>query len=217
MDKHQIYVISGMGLDERLFFQMDFHSPNVHFINWIEPLKKESIEDYARRMMRQIHHEGNLILIGCSFGGIMSIEIAKLMRVQQIILISSIKERSELPWFFKVAQYLPIYQVSTARIRKYFRTMWGKYFGLINQEAFDFFDDMFEKHSEAYKAWSIKKMATWQNDSYPENLVHIHGTKDLVFPARKIKNAIMIPGGTHGMVVTEAQAVSRLVNDVLGS
>lgn len=215
MNEHHIYCISGMGLDERLFYRLNFQAPNVHFIQWIEPLKRESLEDYARRMLEQVPTEGNNTLIGISFGGILAIEMAKLKRIQQVIIISSIKTRAELPFFFRFIKYIPFYKLSKPEWRRKTRERWGKYFGLFDKEALDFFEDMFEKSSETYKDWAIGQIANWKNFDYPANLVHIHGTKDLVFPFKRVKDVIQIEGGTHFMVLDQAYEISKIVNEKL--
>lgn len=215
MDEYHIYLISGMGLDERLFFKMSINAPHVHHINWIEPLAKEDIEDYARRMMQQIKHRGNIILIGVSFGGMMAIELSKILRVEQVIIVSSIKQKEELPFLLKIAKYFPVYYLTTPKVRQTFRRIWGNFFGLFSQEAFDFFDDMFEKHSAKYKTWAVNRIANWKNETYPKNLVHIHGSKDMIFPIKKIQDAIIVEGGTHGIIVNKAEEVSQHINEVL--
>ena len=204
-----------MGLDERLFFKMEINAPNIHHLNWIEPLPKEDIEDYARRMMQQIEHRGNIILIGVSFGGMMAIELSKILRVEQVIIISSIKQKEELPVLMKIGKYFPVYYFTTPKMRQNFRRVWGRLFGLFSQEAVEFFDDMFEKNSPKYKTWAVNLVSDWQNETYPKNLVHIHGTKDKIFPIKKIQNAIIIEGGTHGMIVNRAEEVSQYVNKIL--
>ena len=67
---NHIYCISGFGADERVFSRIDFRPFTTHFISWLLPLKKESIEAYAKRMSQQIQHD-NPTLLGLSFGGIM--------------------------------------------------------------------------------------------------------------------------------------------------
>lgn len=215
MNDYPVYLISGMGLDERLFFRMNFEARRIHHIEWIEPLPRESIEDYARRLMDQIHDRGNIILVGVSFGGMMAIELAKLLRVEQVIIISSIKQKSELSPLLKIGKFFPVYYLTTPGIRRTFRKLWSRFFGLLNDEAFEFFDDMFEKYSARYKTWATNKIANWQNETYPKNLVHIHGTKDLIFPANKIKDATWVENGSHGMVVNKAEIVSEHVNNVI--
>ena len=48
-----------------------------------------------------------------------------------------------------------------------------------------------------------------------KNIVHIHGTKDNVFPLKHIKNAIEIKGGTHIMILTKAKKISKIIDEVL--
>ncbi len=102
--KH-IYCISGFGADERIFAKVDFGANDVHFIQWKIPEKHETIESYANRMRQEIKHS-NPILIGLSFGGMMSVEIAKLISVEKIILVSSVCCRKELPLYMKLTSAL---------------------------------------------------------------------------------------------------------------
>ena len=39
MDK--VYIFSGLGVDERVFDQINFDGLDVEFIDWIKPLKKK--------------------------------------------------------------------------------------------------------------------------------------------------------------------------------
>jgi len=46
-------------------------------------------------------------------------------------------------------------------------------------------------------------MICWKQDKPPENLIHIHGSLDNVFPYRHIKNCITVNKGTHIMVLNK--------------
>ena len=215
MNSPDIYFISGLGLDERIFFKLNINSEKIHHIKWIEPEKNERIESYSFRMMEQIKHRGNVVLIGLSFGGMIAIEIAKLMKVRKVIIISSIKTKEEIPLLFKIIRYFPIYKWTSPKMRRRTREYWGVMFGLVNKESLDFFEEMFELHSETYKSWGIKQIAIWGNTYYPSHLKHIHGTKDLIFPHKKIENIHLVEGGNHGMVVTHGEVVSSMINNEL--
>ena len=56
MSEH-IYLISGLGADERVFQNLDFGRLKPTFIKWIEPIKNETIEEYALRLSLQIKIE----------------------------------------------------------------------------------------------------------------------------------------------------------------
>lgn len=70
--KLTIYIISGLGADKRMFQNFSFESYNVIHIDWILPLENETLQNYALRISENIKDE-NAILIGLSFGGILSV------------------------------------------------------------------------------------------------------------------------------------------------
>ena len=47
---NKIYVFSGLGVDKRVYDNIDFGTLDVEFIDWIEPLKNESLENYYTSM-----------------------------------------------------------------------------------------------------------------------------------------------------------------------
>ncbi len=215
MNNTSVYCISGLGLDERLFFQINIQAKQVNYIQWIDPLPNETLEDYARRMLNQVQEEGNIVLIGVSFGGMMAIEMAKLKRIEQVIIVSSIKQKKELPPFFKLMKTVPLYPYFTKKWRDKTKFLWRKFFGLDTDEAKFFFDEMLTTTSEAYKTWAIDQMIKWRNTDYPNNLIHIQGTKDLIFPHKHLSNPILVKNGTHGMIVSHADEISAIINQIL--
>src|SRR5688572_20594857 len=96
----EVYLLSGLGADKRVFDWLDFSGNNVTHVIWLEPVSNESLEQYARRLLNQITAT-QPVLVGVSFGGIMAIEIAKLIETKKIVLISSARTRSDLPFYYK--------------------------------------------------------------------------------------------------------------------
>src|SRR4051812_39165414 len=105
-----IYCISGLAADERAFSHLRMDGHTVHYLPWLTPLPREPIGDYATHMSSVIQEE-RPILVGLSFGGMMSIEIAKLRPVAKLVLISSIKSRRELPLWMKLAGKLRLNRI----------------------------------------------------------------------------------------------------------
>lgn len=81
--KKRIYILNGLGADERVFQLLDFSDFSPIFIQWIIPEQNESIENYASRLLQQIDTPNPLIL-GLSFGGMMATEISKLIDVENL-------------------------------------------------------------------------------------------------------------------------------------
>jgi len=104
----KVYFISGLGADKRVFSFLDLSFCVPVFIEWITPLKKESLESYALRLSKNIP-EINPTIVGISFGGMLATEIAKANPDIKAIIISSNKTSAELPNLFRIGKYLPVY------------------------------------------------------------------------------------------------------------
>ena len=51
-----------------------------------------------------------------------------------------------------------------------------------------------------YSRWAMDKVVNWNQTEFHKNLLHLHGTKDSVFPSKYISDAIFIEEGTHLMI-----------------
>jgi pimeloyl-ACP methyl ester carboxylesterase len=214
MSLPKIYILSGLGADERVFQLLDLSGFEVVFIQWIRPNIGEHIKAYATRLLAQIKTE-NPILIGLSFGGMMSIELSKLIPTEKIIIISSIKTRQELPYYYRFIGKFGLHKMVPVSFIKKANLIANWAFGLIT---------VFEKHllklilldmDEVYVKWAIDQVFTWQNDSIPENLVHIHGTADRVFPIKFVQPNYIVENGGHFMVLNKHKNVSEILHQIL--
>jgi surfactin synthase thioesterase subunit len=89
LDK-ELYIFSGLGADESVFQKLDFTGYRITFIHWMIPIKDESMNAYADRLLLQIKTK-RPILIGLSFGGMMAIEVSKLIETEKIILTQNLQ------------------------------------------------------------------------------------------------------------------------------
>lgn len=204
MKKKQIYFIPGLAANSLIFEKINL--PNdlfeVHFIEWKEPLENESLSNYSERIIQEIHHK-NPILIGVSFGGIIAQEIAKKIKTEKIIIISSVKKPEEYPFLYKIAKKLklyifPIETILNCIFNTYKKTVTSKN----KKEKLKLYDKYLSIRSNNYLNWGIKTVLNWENKNPLNNIIHIHGTKDEIFPAKNIKNAILLPQANHALILT---------------
>lgn len=211
--KH-IYCISGFAADERVFAHLNFGENSIHFIPWKIPQHKESIESYAHRMCEDILHP-KPVLIGLSFGGMMSIEIAKEISIEKIILISSVSTIRELPLYMKIAGKLRLNHL--VPLRPYsFLEPWENYtLGAHTPEEKRLVREYRQHLNLQYSDWAIEQVLNWKNKWFPENTVHIHGTKDHIFPIKNIKADFVIQGGGHLMLMNKAVEINEILKKIL--
>ncbi|HWA32524.1 MAG TPA: hypothetical protein VG737_00265, partial [Cyclobacteriaceae bacterium] len=72
----KLYLLSGLGADKTALDFIDLSGYKCTHLEWIQPVKNESIESYAKRLSKPIDTI-RPILIGVSFGGMMAIEISR--------------------------------------------------------------------------------------------------------------------------------------------
>ncbi len=201
-----IYVLSGLGADERIFCKINFGTHHVTFINWVLPLTNETIEAYALRLSKKIISP-NPIIIGLSFGGMMAIEVAKHISTEKIIIISSAKNKYEIPFYYRWAGKLKLHKIIPIKWLINSNLITNRFFSTRTDEVKQIVSSMLLETNIDLLKWSIDKIVTLQNTFVHPNLIHIHGNADNILPIRFVKPNVVIKGGTHLMILSMAKMV----------
>ena len=210
----ELYFISGLGADHRVFQFLKPEKLKKNFIHWIVPLENESIEAYAKRLSEQIKTK-RPILIGLSFGGIIAIEIAKLIEIEKVILISSVKTKKEIPFYFRIAGKLKLHRILKAGLLKRGNIIFYWFFGTKTESERLILKSILADADSYFLYWAIDKIVSWTNETNPDNLKHIHGTADKIFPSRFVQADNQINGGGHFMVMNRADEITEMLNEYL--
>ena len=213
---NHIYCISAFGADDKVFSKFELNGHEIHFIKWNIPGRKETISSYAKKLSEQILHR-NPILLGLSFGGMMCIEIARIIPVQMIILISSIKSYREMPYWMRLSGKLKLDKILPLRSFKLIEPLENYNLGLESAAEKEMVTTYRRNIDRQYNNWAINQILNWKNDWKPENLFHIHGENDRIFPIKKIKADHVIPNAGHFMIMNRAVEVNEHIRLVLSS
>src|ERR1044071_6928711 len=111
-----IYCISGLGANEKVFQFLDLSFANPVFIDWLQPLQNETLRQYALRLKEEFITEQEPVIFGLSLGGMLAVEIAKTIPASKAILVSSAKTKREIPFYWRMLAYAPVYRVLPDRI-----------------------------------------------------------------------------------------------------
>ncbi|RZK07588.1 MAG: alpha/beta hydrolase [Flavobacterium sp.] len=210
----KVYIFSGLGADERVFKYLDFKDLDVTFVKWIKPLPNEPLTDYVKRISEQIKNE-NPIIIGLSFGGIVATEMAKVIPVQKLILISSLKTQQEIPLIYRLAGKTNLHRLIPYSILKKDHLLNRWLFGVIRKNDKDLFRRVLADTDTDFLKWAINCILKWDNIEVHPNLFHIHGTNDILLPIRKSGDVIAIQNGGHLMILDKANQVSEALRRII--
>ena len=204
-----VYLMPGMSANSLIFEKIKFpENFKLHKLDWINPDIDESIENYAKRLSEKIVHK-NPVLIGVSFGGILVQEISKIVKVDKLIIISSIKCNKEMPSHMKFGKITKSYKLLPLKWINDFESLISFVLGPKIKKRVDLYRKYLSVRDENYLSWSLREMIEWKQSKPLKNIIHIHGTKDLVFPTLYIKNFIKVPRGDHAMILKRAEWINQ--------
>lgn len=203
MSKIPVYLMPGLAASSTIFEHLQFPEETfeMYYLEWFLPKDKERIEDYALRMTQKIKHK-NPVLIGVSFGGILVQEMAMHIQTRKVIIISSVKSNAELPLRMKIAKSTKAYKIIPTHLVSNIEALAKYTFGEnIVSRRLKLYEKYLQMRDKKYLDWAIENVILWRRAKPDDNVIHIHGDADAVFPIRHIKNSIVIKGATHILVL----------------
>ena len=99
-----------------------------------------------------------------------------------------------MPWYFRIA--------GKSRINK-----------IIPLKDMD--DNFSPRVNPTYSNWAINQIINWRNTSKPENIIHIHGSNDHIFPVKNVQANYIVKGGGHFMVMNRAREMNEIIKNEL--
>jgi pimeloyl-ACP methyl ester carboxylesterase len=213
----KVYFVSGLAADGRVFknIQLPAHCEPV-YLEWIDPLKKESLKSYALRLAESINANEPFALIGLSMGGMISAEIAGRYKPVITILISSVPSSKQLPFYFKAAGKLRLHKMVPVSLVKS-AAKYKRLFTSESEEDKEILRGIIQDSDTKFINWAMGAILKWRSESVLTSYIHIHGTKDEVLPLRFTRPTHIISKGGHLMVMNRAAEINAILNEVLGN
>ncbi len=196
----------GMAANSSIFEEI--HLPEdkfvIHTLEWFLPERGMSLHEYAERMCEKVK-EPNPVLLGVSFGGMLVQEMAKIIQVKKVIVVSSVKSKHELPKRMIFAKYTKVHKLLPTSLVNNVELLAKYAFGESVTKRLHLYEKYLSIRDKYYIDWSIDQIVNWQQEAPPSNIVHIQGERDAVFPLVNIKDCIVVKNGTHTMIIHRAR------------
>lgn len=214
--KTHIYFMPGLAASSKIFRYIKLPEMyTIHYLEWLIPhSKNESLQQYAKRMTEFIT-ESSPVLVGVSFGGIIVQEMSKIIAVKKVIIISSIKNKHELPPHLKLVKKTKIYKLLPYQLIANISDLAPYAIGKMAKFKAKLYKTYLSVRNKTYLNWGVYQVLHWQQFKNLPNVVHIQGTKDTVFPIQNITDCIPIEGGTHIMILNKSKKINELITEIL--
>ncbi len=210
----RIYCISGLATDHRLFETLSVPQYELVPLLWATYDHSDDMESYADKISRQIRDESPII-IGLSFGGMLSVEIGKKFPSWRIFLVSSAKTAAEVGYKGSILRWLSRKNLIPSALfnKPNFYTL--ARFGAKTPEDKKFISRIISSSNPDFMRWCVNAVFNWDNDSYPDNITHIHGTDDKIIYPQNVQAHYWVEGGSHMMIYNRGAEVGKIIADCL--
>lgn len=204
MEKIPVYFMPGLAASTSIFERIELPKDQfeMFLLEWMLPNPKESLVDYVIRLSESIKHK-NPVLIGVSFGGVIVQEMAKVIPVRKVIIISSVKSNKEFPRRLKIAKSTKVYKLLPTGLVQNVEALSKFAYGDTVKQRLKLYDRYLCVRDKCYLDWAIETIILWDRTQADPNVIHIHGDADDVFPIKYIKDTIVVKGGTHIMILNK--------------
>jgi hypothetical protein len=208
----RIYLFPGQGSDGRIFQELVFDAAyyEVVVIAYPRPARHERMHDYALRLSHQIDTTLPYSFIGVSLGGMLACELNTLFHPKQTVILSSAKDRRELPPFYRSQRIVPVYRLIPAWLIKTSSHVLQPLFEPDRKTHKAVFKSMLRDKDARFIKRAIGMIAHW---SPPQGVrvIHIHGNNDHTLPIRRIHATHVVDKGSHMMTLTGADHINALL------
>lgn len=214
MKMEVIYLVPGLGADERLFDKLKLPW-RCEVLKWQTPEVGETVPQYAQRLSGQIDTTRKFGLLGVSFGGMLATELSRILHPEQLVLISTVKTKDEMPPWLRFEPALRIINKFEGKTLQKIAANSMRFIGEMNRPEREQMKQMIADCDPWVFKWSLWAAAHWEN-TVAEKAFHIHGTLDYVFPYSRIQNAVPLQNGGHFMVLHRANEVANIIAERFG-
>ena len=180
-----------MGANSKMYqgAWLDFNQ--VTYLDWPPYEGEASLSELAKRVATHYRIKDNDILIGSSMGGMVALEISKLLYLERVVLVGSAIDVSEMNSFLTLltpfVDFAPI---------DFFQKLAGRHDSIFQQ--------MFASSDANFMRTMCRAISKWEG--YPGNLTNvtrIHGEKDKVIKCPR--DCHVIKRGGHLIPITHAR------------
>jgi pimeloyl-ACP methyl ester carboxylesterase len=212
----KVYFLSGLGADSRAYKHLKL-APHLEpvYIEWLIPETEDTLRTYAKRIAHLIDTSKPFALVGLSFGGILSTEVLEFVKPHKTIILSSVTNRRQLPFYYRLAGRLKLNKLLPAKATNRANVFTYWFFGISSENDKTLLRDILTSTNTAFSKWAVNEILNWKRNESPAALIRIHGSRDRVLPINGFTPDYLIDDAGHFMIVNRAAEISTIMNSVL--
>lgn len=206
----RVVLFSGMGGDARLLRPVRVPGVEQLTPEHVEPLRGESLAEYARRVAEGHGIRAQDVVGGASFGGMLAAEIARQREVAGLVLLGSCTQPRRLPASYRVVEKLqPLIPDALLALRT-LRLLVRARFAPTTPEALDTLIAMAKDCPPSQLRGFAAMTFGWEGAERLDcPVLALHGDADAIIPVSAAREGhILLKNAGHSFTLTHADETS---------
>ena len=211
-----LVLLPGLGADSRLFDSQRAVVSELQVPSWPEPEPGQTLPAFAARLADSVPRSEQLFLGGSSFGGMVALELAALLKPQGVFLIGSCTTPSSIaPFARRLHPLVSALPVDAFRLRRWEMPIVLSAFGRLTSHQRELFWSMASVARPSFVKWGLGAILSWNPTPAGVPVYHVHGSGDRLIPLRLVRPQRVVPGAGHLLTLTHPQYVNEFLLQVL--
>ncbi len=211
-----IYLIPGQGSDYRIYKYFKFDDFDTVHIKYIIPNEYETMKSYAQRFSEQIDTSKRFSIVGVSLGGMLAVELSEFLNPEEVIIISSAKNRNELPFRYKFMKKVPLNRIFGGGFLRAVSPTAQIIIEPDSRKERELCVLMLKSKNELFMKRSVNMIVNWERTTNNTKIIHIHGNNDHTIPIRNVKDVTYkVKSGSHMMALTLGERIKNIIKEYL--
>lgn len=207
----KIFAFGGLGVDKKVFTNLNLKDELI-IVEWIATAKNEGLKSYLKRISKNISTDSPFALLGVSFGGMVVVELSKMLNPDLTIIISSAAHYKELPFIYRLFGKTNLLSLIPHSLLRPPVFLMHYLFGVANKDEKALLKQIIQETDTRFLKWALGIIINWNNTQIPRRIYRIHGNKDRIIPCPKNTESEIMKGEGHFMIVTQADTISDFIN-----
>ncbi len=209
-----LVLFPGLGADNRLFQAQRSVFPELVVPKWPAPEPQEPLPRFAARCAELLPRDRDLVLGGASFGGMVALELASLLRPRCVVLIGSCRGPESiapfLRWLRPAIKTVPTFLY---RPRRWWWPLAAPFFGSVTPAQQETLWSMARATPASFLSWGAGAILSWHPSAVVTPVHHIHGSTDSLIPLSRVAPDRVVPGAGHLLTLTHPAEVNSFLRE----
>ncbi|MEK6702376.1 MAG: alpha/beta hydrolase [Planctomycetota bacterium] len=216
-DQSTVVLFPGMGADARMFDGLREEFPRLVVPDWPDVDDRPSLRAFAGRVAERLSAAGlaspEMVLGGASFGGMVALEVAKIVKPRAVVLIGSCRHPSAIPrrlaWLEWLCRPIP---TSLLDHLKFLGRAGDHGLGPMDDSHRRLLAEMMRDVPMRFVAWSSRAIFEWPGCPDPGvSVLHVHGRLDGMILSSRVVPDVWIDGAGHVPSMTHPADVGAII------